>query len=41
MPYNSLNTIKDNLKYNIDLDLGPLKYQTELNHNLTIPNNNV
>ena len=40
MPYNSLNATEDNLKYNIDLDLSPLKYQAELDHNLTTPNNN-
>ena len=40
MPYNSLDAIEDNLEYNIDLDLGPLERQVELNNNLTIPNNN-
>ena len=40
MPYNSLDTIEDNLKRDIDLDLGPLKRQAELDYNLTIPNNN-
>ena len=41
MPYNSLNTTEDNLKHNIDLDLSPLKYLIELDHNLTTPNNNI
>ena len=41
MPYNFLNTIKDNLKRDIDLDLGPLKRRVELDRNLTIPNNNI
>ena len=35
-----MDTIKDNLEHNTDLDLGPLKRQAELNRNLTIPNNN-
>ena len=41
MPYNSLNTIKDNLKRDINLDLSPLKYWVELDYKLTIPDNNV
>jgi len=40
MPYNSLDAIEDNLKRDIDLDLGPLKRQAELDRDLTIPNNN-
>ena len=41
MPYNSLNTTEDNLKRDTDLDLGPLKHQTELDHNLTTPDDDV
>ena len=40
MPYNSLDAIEDNLERDIDLDLGPLKRQVELDRDLTIPNNN-
>ena len=41
MPYNFLDTTEDNLKRDINLDLGPLKRQAELNYNLTTPNNNI
>jgi hypothetical protein len=41
MPYNFLNAIKDNLKCDIDLGLNPFKCQTELDCNLTTPNNDV
>ena len=41
MSYNSLNAIEDDLERDIDLDLGPLKRQAELDRNLTIPNNNI
>jgi hypothetical protein len=40
MPYNFLNTIEDNLERDIDLDLGPFKRQTELDCDLTTPNDN-
>ena len=41
MPYNSLDATKDNLKRDIDLDLGPLECWVELDCNLTTPDNNV
>jgi hypothetical protein len=41
MPYNFLNTIKDNLKRNIDLDLSPFKCRIKLDYNLITPNNNI
>jgi len=41
MPYNSLNTIEDNLKRDIDLDFSPLKRRVKPNYNLTILDNNV
>ena len=41
MPYDSLNTTKDNLECNINLDFSPFKYQTELDCDFTIPNNNI
>jgi hypothetical protein len=41
MPYNFLNAMKDNLKYDTDLDLSPFKYQIKLNCDLTTPNNNI
>ena len=40
MPYDSLDATEDNLERDIDLDLSPLECQTELNYDLTIPNNN-
>ena len=39
MPYDSLDTIEDNLKRDIDLDLSPLERRAELDCNLIIPNN--
>ena len=39
MPYNSSDTIKDNLEHDIDLDFSPLKRQVELNCDLTTPDN--
>ena len=41
MPYNSLNVTEDNLKCDIDLDLGPLKCWTELDCDLTTPDDDV
>jgi hypothetical protein len=41
MPYNFLNTIKDNLKRDTDLDFRPFERQIELNYNLTTPNNDI
>jgi hypothetical protein len=41
MPYDFLDTIKDNLKRDIDLNLNPLKRQAELDYDFTIPNNNI
>ena len=38
MPYDFLNTIKDNLKYDIDLDLSSFKRRAELNYNIITPN---
>ena len=38
MPYDFLNTIKDNLKYNADLDFSSFKRQAELDYNIIIPN---
>ena len=40
MPYNSLDTIEDNLERDADLDLSSFKRRAELNYDLTIPNNN-
>jgi hypothetical protein len=41
MPYDFLNAIEDNLKYNTDLDLSPLKHQIGLNYDFITPNNNI
>jgi hypothetical protein len=41
MPYDFLNTIKDNLEHDTDLDLSPFERQTELNCDFTTPNNDV
>ena len=38
MPYNSLDTIEDNLKHNIDLDFSSFKRRAELNYNFITPN---
>jgi hypothetical protein len=41
MPYNFLDTIKDNLKRDTDLDLSPFKRRAELDYNLTTPDDDV
>ena len=41
MPYNSLDTTKDNLKRDTDLDLSPLERRAELNRDFTTPNDNI
>ena len=40
MLYNSLDATEDNLKCNIDLDLGSFECRAELNHDFITPNNN-
>jgi hypothetical protein len=41
MPYNFLNTIKDNLECNTDLDLNPFKRWAQLDYNLTTPDDDI
>jgi len=41
MPYNSLNTIEDNLERDTDLDFSPFERQAELNHNFIIFDNSI
>jgi len=41
MPYNSLNTINNNLKRDTDLNLSSFKRRVKLNYNFIIPNNNI
>ena len=41
MPYDSLDTIKDNLERDIDLDFGLLKHWAELDYDLTTPDDDV
>ena len=41
MLYDFLDTIEDNLKRGIDIDISSFKRRVELDCNLIIPNNNV